>query len=140
MFYFTCLFHIVWYIFYPFLTYHSYSLRYNWIITLKICISGVSQSCLTLCYTMDCSLPGSSVHGIFQARVLEWVATSFSKKSVYVCTIFFLHLLLYFLDIWVFQIVSPAYPALQVDSLLLTHQGSPIYLQLSLQIKKTSFS
>ena len=31
---------------------------------------------------MDCSLPGSSVHGIFQARVLEWVAISFSKKRV----------------------------------------------------------
>ena len=34
----------------------------------------VTQSCLTLCDPMDCSLPGSSVHGIFQARVLEWVA------------------------------------------------------------------
>ena len=34
----------------------------------------VAQSCLTLCDLMDCSLPGSSVHGIFQARVLEWVA------------------------------------------------------------------
>ena len=36
--------------------------------------SEVAQSCPTLCYPMDCSLPGSSVHGIFQARVLEWVA------------------------------------------------------------------
>ena len=36
--------------------------------------SEVTQSCLTLCNPMDCSLPGSSVHGIFQARVLEWVA------------------------------------------------------------------
>ena len=36
----------------------------------------VSQSCPTLCNTMDCSLPGSSVHGIFQARVLECVAIS----------------------------------------------------------------
>ena len=34
-----------------------------------------------LCYTMDCSLPGSSVHGIFQARILEWVAISFSRGS-----------------------------------------------------------
>ena len=40
--------------------------------------SEVTQSCLTLCYPMDCSLPGSSVHGIFQARVLEWVAIAFS--------------------------------------------------------------
>ena len=36
--------------------------------------SEVAQSCLTLCDPMDCSLPGSSVHGIFQARVLEWGA------------------------------------------------------------------
>ena len=36
--------------------------------------SEVAQLCLTLCDPMDYSLPGSSVHGIFQARVLEWVA------------------------------------------------------------------
>ena len=39
--------------------------------------SEVAQSCLTLSDPMDCSLPGSSVHGIFQARVLEWVAIAF---------------------------------------------------------------
>ena len=38
------------------------------------------QSCLTLNDPMDCSLPASSVHGIFQARVLEWVAIAFSEK------------------------------------------------------------
>ena len=38
-------------------------------------------SCVQLCDTMDCSLPCSSVHGIFQARVLEWVAISFSRGS-----------------------------------------------------------
>ena len=38
----------------------------------------VTQSCLTLCDPMDCSLPGFSVHGIFQARVLEWAAIAFS--------------------------------------------------------------
>ena len=37
------------------------------------------QSCLTLCDPMDCSLPGSSVHGIFQARILQWVAMSSSR-------------------------------------------------------------
>ena len=42
--------------------------------------SEVAQSCPTLCDTMDCSLPGSSVHGIFQARILEWVAISFSRR------------------------------------------------------------
>ena len=43
--------------------------------------SEVAQSCLNLCDPMDCSLPGSSIHGIFQARVLEWVAISFSRGS-----------------------------------------------------------
>ena len=40
--------------------------------------SEVTQSCLTLSDPMDCSLPGSSIHGIFQARVLEWGAIAFS--------------------------------------------------------------
>ena len=44
-------------------------------------VSEVAQSCLTLCDHMDCSLPGSSVHGIFHARILEWVAISFSRVS-----------------------------------------------------------
>ena len=39
------------------------------------------QSCLTLCDPVDCSPPGSSVHGILQARILEWVAISFSRIS-----------------------------------------------------------
>ena len=39
------------------------------------------HSCLTLCDPMDCSPPGSSVHGIFQARILEWVSISFSRGS-----------------------------------------------------------
>ena len=43
--------------------------------------SEVAQSCLTLCNTSDHSLPGSSVHGIFQARILEWVAVSFFRGS-----------------------------------------------------------
>ena len=43
--------------------------------------SEVAQSCLTLCDPMDCSLPGSSVHGIFQARILEWVVISCSRGS-----------------------------------------------------------
>ena len=43
--------------------------------------SEVAQSCLTLCDPMDCSLPGSSVHGIYQAIVLEWIAISFSRGS-----------------------------------------------------------
>ena len=43
--------------------------------------SEVAQLCLTLCDSMDCSLPGSTILGIFQARMLEWVAISFSRTS-----------------------------------------------------------
>ena len=43
--------------------------------------SEVVQSCPTLCDPMDCSLPGSSIHGIFQARVLEWVVMPSSRTS-----------------------------------------------------------
>ena len=43
-------------------------------------LSKVTQSCLTLCGPVDCSLPGSTVHGILQARILEWVAIPFSRR------------------------------------------------------------
>ena len=57
---------------------HSFSYIFPlWFIQF----SSVAQSCPTLCDPMDCSLPGSSVHGIFQARGLEWVAISFSRGS-----------------------------------------------------------
>ena len=45
--------------------------------------SEVTQSCPTLCDPMDCSLPGSSVHGIFQAWIPEWVAISFSSDKIW---------------------------------------------------------
>ena len=45
--------------------------------------SEVTQSCPTPSHTMDCSPPGSSIHGIFQARVLEWGATAFSGLSLH---------------------------------------------------------
>ena len=47
---------------------------------MYVCVL-VAQSCLTLCNPMDCSLPVSSVHGILQARILEWVAIPFSRES-----------------------------------------------------------
>ena len=47
----------------------------------QIYISEVTQSCPTLCDPVDDSLPGSSIHGIFLARLLEWVAISFSRRS-----------------------------------------------------------
>ena len=72
--------------------------------------SEVTQSYLTLCSPMDCSLPGSSIHGIFQARILEWVAISFSRGSSplrdWTCLLQLLH--------W------------QADSLPLSHLGDPL--------------
>ena len=46
--------------------------------------SEVAKSCPTLSDPMDCSLPGSSIHGILQARVLEWGAIAFSVRNVYI--------------------------------------------------------
>ena len=65
------------------------------------------QSCPALCNPMDCSPPGSSVHRILQARILEWVAMPSSKGSSQ-------------------SRDEPVSPALQADSLLLRHWGSPI--------------
>ena len=61
---------------------------------------------------MDCSLPASSVHGIFQARILEWVATSYSRRvfmtqGLNLCLLYLLNL--------------------QADFLSLYHMGSPVY-------------
>ena len=47
----------------------------------KVLVCLDTQSCPTLFNPVDCSLPGSSVHGILQARILEWVAVSFSRGS-----------------------------------------------------------
>ena len=66
------------------------------------------QSCLTLCNSMDCSPPGSSVHGILQARILEWVAMASSRGSSQPSNLFLLDLLHW-----------------QVGSLPLCHLGSP---------------
>ena len=72
-------------------------------VTVKVL---VAQSCLTLCDPMDCSLPGSSVHGILQARILEWVAIPFSRNLPNAGT-------------------EPGYPALQADSLPSEPLGKP---------------
>ena len=69
----------------------------------------VAQSCPTLCDPVDCSPPGPSVHGILQARRLQWVAISSSRASSR-------------------QNVSPVSPALQADSFPLSHRGSPYTL------------
>ena len=72
--------------------------------------SEVAQSCPTLCDPMDCSLPGFSIHGIFQARVLEWVAVPFSQGSPLIffrqCfPMFFLFHLLFFSLLCTYQLI-----------------------------------
>ena len=54
---------------------------YNYIRLRQECACSVAQLCPTLCDPMDCSPPGSSLHGILQVRTLEWIATSYSKGS-----------------------------------------------------------
>ena len=73
------------------------------LISMCMCVYiGVSDSCsvMPLCNPMDCSLPASSVHGILQGRLLEWVAISFSRGSS-----------------------RPRFPALQESLYHLSHQG-----------------
>ena len=53
----------------------------NPVNTLTLCRAQSLQLCPTLCDPMDHSLPGSSVHGILQARILEWVAISYYRES-----------------------------------------------------------
>ena len=69
-----------------------------------LCAMSVTQSCLTLCDTMDCSPPGS-FHGILQARILEWIAMPFSRGSS--------------------QLKEPESPSLQADSLPPKPPGKP---------------
>ena len=59
----------------------TYALKYFWRTGkyMHICMFSVTQS--SLCSPMDCSPPGSSVHGILQARILEWVAMPSSRRS-----------------------------------------------------------
>ena len=60
-------------------TEHTHTQSPGSIIWLCVCVF-ITQSCI-LCNPVDCSLPGSSVHGILQARILEWVAIPFSRES-----------------------------------------------------------
>ena len=53
----------------------------NWIQLINSLCVLVAQSCLTLCGLMDCGPPGSSAHGVLQARILEWVTIPFSRGS-----------------------------------------------------------
>ena len=67
--------------FFIFWTINPYLLFSSFDLSVHLLSCSVTQSCPTLCNPMDCSLPGSSVHGIFQARMLEWIAIPFSRGS-----------------------------------------------------------
>ena len=58
---------------------------YNCIYVYACVLAKLLQSCLTLCHPMDCSPPGSSVHEILQARILEWAAMSSFREYVCMC-------------------------------------------------------
>ena len=64
-----------------------------------------AESCPALCDPMDCSLPGSSVHGVFQARILKWVAISYSQPRI--------------------KPMSPAFPAWKTGSFTTIPVASP---------------
>ena len=81
----------------------SLSTSFIWKHKVKV---KVSQSCLTLCNPMDCSPPGSSIHGILKARILEWIAVLFSQDLPN-------------------PGIEPRSPALQADSLPSEPPGMP---------------
>ena len=60
---------------------YTISLCWLSILNTEVCACSVAQPCLTLCHPMSCSPPGSSVPGMLQARIVEWVATPFSRGS-----------------------------------------------------------
>ena len=61
---------------------HNWAMKHIFIFMLCAVLCLVTQLCPTLCDSTDCSPPGSSVHGISQARILEWVAIPFSRGSL----------------------------------------------------------
>ena len=136
-------------------------LWYSFPIEKTLKWSEVAQSCLTLCDPMDCSLPHSSVHGIFQARVLEWGAIAFSNTWKWKGKVKLLSHVWLFATPWTVAHqappsmgftrqeywsglpfpspedlpkpgIKPGAPILQADSLLSELQGSPFIYFLSL--------
>ena len=79
-----------------------------WWIQIFSYVFSVTKTCPAVSDPMDCSLPGSSVHGISQVRILEWVAISFSRRSSQLRN-------------------RTTSPALQVDSFTTKSQGKPLF-------------
>ena len=64
--------------------FYRFYMFYNVVLISTVSEWKVTESCPTLCNSMDCSPPGASIRGILQARILEWVAISFSS---FYCTV-----------------------------------------------------
>ena len=77
----------------------------------------ITQLCLTLCNRVDCSLPGSSVHGVLQTQILEWIAIPFSRGSSW-------------------PGIEPSSPTLQANSLLSEPPESDHFLKCSFKKKR----
>ena len=90
--------------------------------------SEVAQSCPTLSDPMDCSPPGSSVRGIFQARVLEWGAIAFSVSSynsLYFKVYFVSYKYCYSSFLWIFICMEILFPSLHIQSVCVSRsEGS----------------
>ena len=87
--------------------------------------SEITQLCLTLSDPMDCCLPSSSIHGIFQARVLEWSAIAFSESTIFLYkqnemhVLFFFSKLLSISTLFLIIIIHDLFPCLPFCFLLL---------------------
>ena len=90
--------------------------------------SEVAQSCLTLRNPMDCSLPGSSIYGIFQAKVLEWDAIAFSVLDHMVVLFLVSRELSYWSSEWLYQFTFQ--PTIQEGSLFFTPSPTLIVCRL----------
>ena len=90
--------------------------------------SEVAQSCLTLRNPMDCSLPGSSIYGIFQAKVLEWDAIAFSILDHMVVLFLVSRELSYWSSEWLYQFTFQ--PTIQEGSLFFTPSPTLIVCRL----------
>ena len=90
---------------------HRYIGSYIYVFPMYESVELVAQSCLTLCDSMDCIRPGSSVHGILQARILEWVAIPFSRgSSPHRDRTWFSHIAGRFFTIWTTREVYYTFP------------------------------
>ena len=106
----------------PALAGRFFTIRATWKnLSLRLKLA-CAQSCPTLCDSMDCSLPGSSVPGIFQARILEWVAISYSQESS-----------------WPRDLTRISSIGRWIPYHCVTWEGVQIYLNLSLSLKPTQF-